>query len=97
MDFIVSIATELGPVSRKSRKRFGHKEPVVKLQSARFEKLVFWHVFNIRKAKRIAKCDSLEPRHCDGIKGIVASEIGPHSFWTFEKQTPGLSSISSML
>ena len=80
----------LGPVSRKSRELFGPEKLVVKLQSACFEKLIFLHVFNIRKTKRIAKFDGLEPRRCEDIKGIVAPEIDPKSFGTFEKRAPGL-------
>ena len=34
----------------------------------------------------IAKFDGLEPRRCEDIKGIVAPEIGPQIFATFEKQ-----------
>ena len=30
--------------------------------------------------------DGLEPRRCEDIKKIVAPEIGPKSFETFEKQ-----------
>ena len=67
----------LGPVSRKSRELFGLEKPVVKLQSAHFEKVIFLHVFNIRKIKRIAKFECLEPRRCEGIKAIVAPVIGP--------------------
>ena len=76
------------PVSRKSRERFGPGKPVVRLQSACFEKLIFEQVFNVRKTKRIGKFDGLEPRRCEDIKGIVASEIAPKSFGTFEKQAP---------
>ena len=47
--------------------------------------------FNVRKTKRIAKFGGLEPRRCEDIKGIVAPEIGPKSFGTFEKQVTGLS------
>jgi len=54
-----------------------------------FGKLAFELVFNGRKTKRIAKFDGLEPRRFKDIKGIVAPEIGPISFWTFEKQAPG--------
>ena len=50
-----------------------------------------------RKTKKIAKFDGLEPRRCDDIKGIVAPEIGPRSFGTFEKQAPGLHLIRCML
>ena len=37
-----------------------------------------------------AKFDGLEPRHCEDITGIMASEIGPKSFGTFKKQALGL-------
>ena len=78
-----------GPVSRKSRGLFGPEKPIVGLQSASFEKLIFEHVLNVRKTKRIAKFDGLEPRRCEDIKVIVAPEIGPKSFGTFEEQAPG--------
>ena len=68
---------------------FRDRKPVVRLQSACFEKLIFEHVFNVRKTKRIGKFDGLEPWHCKDIQGIVAPEIGPESFRTFEKQAPG--------
>ena len=80
---------EQGPVSRTSRELFGPEKLVVKLQSARFEKLIFLHAFNMRKIKRIAKFEGLEPRRCEDIKGIVVPDIGPKSFGTFEKQAPG--------
>ena len=49
---------------------------LVKLQSTRFEKLIFSHVFNVRKTKRIIR-----------YKGIVALEIEPKSsVGTFEKE-----------
>ena len=50
-------------------------------------------MFNIGKTKRIPKFDGLKPRRCEDIKGIVAPEIGPKSFGTFEKQAPGLNGI----
>ena len=53
-----------GTVSRKCRELFGPEKLAVKLQSACFEKLIFLHVVNIRKNKRIAKFEGLEPRHC---------------------------------
>ena len=43
---------------------------VVKLQSACFEKLIFHDVFNVRKTKRIAKFDGLEPRRLKGIQEL---------------------------
>ena len=85
----------LGPVSRKSRKLYGPEKLVVKLQSACFEKMIFLHVFNIRKIKSIAKFEGLEPRRCEDIKGIVAPERDPKSFGTFEnrKRFPCLHSL----
>ena len=80
----------LGPVSRKSRERFGPEKPVVKLQSACFEKLIFYHVFSVRKTKRIVKFGGFEARCCEDMKGIVTPETGPKSFGTFVKQAPNL-------
>ena len=40
------------------------------------------------KTKRIAKFGGLEPRRCEDIKEIVAPEINPKSFGTFQKQAP---------
>ena len=48
-----------------------------KMQSACFEKLIFLHVFSIRKTKSIAKFEGLEPRRWEDIKAIAAPEIGP--------------------
>ena len=68
----------LGPVSRKFRELFEPEKPVVKLQSAGLEKLIFSHVFNVRETKRPAKFDGLEPQRCVGhMKGIVTSKIDP--------------------
>ena len=92
-----SISSVQGPVSRKSRELFGPEKLVVKLQSACFEKLIFLHVFKIRKTKRIEKFDDLESRRCEDIKAIVAPEIGLKSFGTFEKQGPALLRSSNML
>ena len=36
----------------------------------------------------MAKFDGLEPLRCENIKGIVAPEIDPKRFGTFEKQAP---------
>ena len=87
-------SADQGPVSRTSRELFGPEKLVVKLQSARFEKLNFLHAFNMRKIKRIAKFEGLESRRCEDIKGIVIPDIGPKSFGTFEKQAPGLNSVT---
>ena len=77
------------PLTKVSR-TFRARKPVVKLQSPRFQKLIFQYVANVRKPERIAKYDGFQPRRCEYIKGIVAPEIGPKSFASFEKQAPGL-------
>ena len=51
--------------------------------------LIFKHAFNVRKIKRTAKFDGLDPCRCEAVTGIVAPEIDPKSFGTFEKQAPG--------
>ena len=56
--------------------------PVAKKQSTCFEKLIFEHVFNVRKTKRIAKFDTLELRRYEHIKASVELEISPKSFRT---------------
>ena len=63
--------------------------PVAEPQCACYEKLNSSHVFNVRKTKRTAKFDGLEPRCCGDRERIVASEIDPKSFGTSEKQAPG--------
>ena len=79
-----------GPVSRKSLALFWPEKLVVKLQSACFEQLIFSPVFNIRKTKKIAKFEGLEPRHCEDIKAIVAPEIG-RKVWGLLRNGPGVS------
>ena len=59
----------------------GPESQLFRLQSACFE--------NVRKTKRTANFDGLEPRRCENVKGIVDPETGPKSFETFEKQAPG--------
>ena len=71
---IFSSYSMLRTVSRKSRELFGPEKPVLKFESAWFEKLIFLHYFNVRKTKRIAKFGGLEPRRCEDIKEIVAPE-----------------------
>jgi len=56
--------------------------------------MIFLHAFNIRKMKRIAKFEGLEPRRCEDIKGIVGPERDPKSFGTFEKQAPELAKVA---
>ena len=69
---------------------FRARKAIVKLQSACFEKLIFQHVFNVRKSKWFAKFDGLKSRRYEDIKGIVAPEIGQKSFGNFEKQAQAL-------
>ena len=57
---------------------------------------MFYNVFNERKTRTNANLDGLELRRCEDIKGIVAPEIGPKSFGTFEKRAAGLQVISCM-
>ena len=66
-----------GPVSRKSREVFWPEKPLVKLQSACFQKLISQRLFDVGKTKRIAKFDGLESLCCEDIREIVAPEIGP--------------------
>ena len=81
----------------KSRERFGPGKSVVRLQPACCEKLIFEHFVNIRKTKKIAKFDALEPRRCEDVKGIVAPEIGSKSFGTFEKQAQDTNLILALI
>ena len=72
----------MGPGASFSKvpRTFGPEKPVVKLQSTCFEKLIFEHVFNVRKTKRMAMFDGVGPRRCEDIREIVATEIDPRSF-----------------
>ena len=82
-----------GPVSRKTRELFGPEKLVFKPETAWLEKLIFQDDFNVRKTKRIVKFGGLEPRCYEDVKEIVAPEIDPKSFGTFEKQAPGPSRL----
>ena len=59
-----------------------------------FRKALFQHVLNVRKTNSIVKFDGLEARHREHIKEIMALEINPNSFGTFEKQGPFLENFS---
>ena len=83
----------LVPVSWKFWDLFRPEIPVVKLESACFQKVILQHVFHVRTSKRIGKFYGLEPRRCEDINGIVAPETSPKSFGTFEKKRP-LGSVS---
>ena len=76
-----------GPVSRKSRELFWPEKQVVKLKSTYCQKLIFWHVYNVRKSKRVAKLDGFEPRRCEDILyRNCGTRNRPENFGTFEKQ-----------
>lgn len=47
------------------------EKTVVKLLSACFEKLIFLLVLNIRKTKKTANFEGLEPRRCEDNKAII--------------------------
>jgi len=42
--------------------------------------------FNVRKTKRIARCDGSEPRCCEDIKGIVTPKMGPKNLGLFRNR-----------
>ena len=72
-----------GPVSRVPR------TSRVRKASCKTAIHLFWKAdlltcFNVW-IKMAAKFDGFEPRRCEDITGIVAPEIGPRNFWTFEK------------
>ena len=89
-----SLSWDLWPVSRTFRDLFGPEKPVVKLKSAFFKKLIFLHVFNVRKDKRIAESDGFQPRRCEDVKGIMTPKIDLKSFGTFEGRTPDQSTFT---
>ena len=51
----------------------------------------------MRKTKRNAKFDGLEPRHYEDIKEIMAPERGSKSYGTFEKKVMGLLKNRSLI
>ena len=72
----------------KSRKRFGPENPFQKLRSAYSKKLAFYYDFKIRKGTLVAKFHSWKRRSFTDRQEIIAPEIGPESFGTFEKRAP---------
>ena len=79
-----------GPVSRKSRERFGPEKPVVKLRPAYSVKLVFSYVVKGIKIKITANFRASRRLRFEDTKKIMSPEIRPKSFGTFEKQAPGV-------
>ena len=75
-----------GPVCPKSRALPGPEKPVVKLQSA-----CLLTCFQCKNNREGGAVWWLRTWPCEGRKGIVATEIGPDSFGTYEKQTLGSS------
>ena len=78
-----------GPVSGKSRKLFGPEKLFVKLRPAYCAKLVFSYVVKGIKIKITAKFRASRRLRFEDTKRIMAPEIRPKSFGTFEKQVPG--------
>jgi len=77
-----------GPVSRKFRKLFGPEKPFVRLRPAYSVKLVFSYVVTEIKVKIAAKFRASRRLRFEDTKRIMAPEICPKSFGTFEKQAP---------
>ena len=82
-----------GPVSRKSRKLFGPEKPFVKLRPAYSVKLVFSYVVKGIKIKITAKFRASRRLRFEDTKRIMAPEIRPKSFGTFEKQAQYLEHV----
>ena len=76
------------PVSLKSRKLFGPEKPFVKLRPAYSVKLVFSYVVKGIKIKITAKFRASRRVRFEDTKRIMAPEIRPKSFGTFEKRAP---------
>ena len=74
------------PVSRK--KLFGPERPFVKLRPPYSVKLVFAYVVKGIKIKITAKFRASRRLRFEDTKRIMAPEIRPKSFGTFEKQAP---------
>ena len=86
-----------GPVSRKSRERFGPEKPLVKLRPAYSVKLIFSHVVKGIKIKIKAKFRALRRLRFEDTKRIMSPEIRPESFGTFEKRAPGPTDVKCKL
>ena len=60
MPATINLDSELGPVSRESRKLFGPKKPFVKLPTTCFGKAIFQTVFKLTKRNMSVKYDDLD-------------------------------------
>ena len=83
--------SDLGHVSRKSRKLFGPEKPFLKLRLAYSVKLVFSYVVKRIKIKITSKFRASRRVCFKDTKRIMSPKMRPKSFGTFEKQAPGLS------
>ena len=81
--------SQLGPVSRKSRKPFGPEKPFLELRPADSVKLVFSYVVKGIKIKITAKFRVSRRLHFEDTKRIMSPETCPKSVGTFEKRAPG--------
>ena len=78
---------DMGPVSWKSRKRFGPEKPFVKLRPAHSVKLVFSYVAKRLKIKITAKFRVSRRLRLEDTKRIMS----PERFRDFEKRAHGKS------
>ena len=86
-----------GPVSRKSRKLLGPEKTFVKLGPAESLKLFFSYVLKGIKIKVTAKFRASRRVSFEDTRRIVSPEMRPKSFGTFEKQAPGVPSLTKTL
>ena len=82
------IFSDLGPVSRKSRKLFGPVKPFLKLRLAYSVKLVFSYVVKGIRIKITAKCRASRRLRFEETKRIMSPGMRPKRFGTFEKRAP---------
>ena len=87
---LVPAKTDLGPVSRKSRKRFGPEKPFAKFRPAYSVKMIFSYVVKEIKIKITAKFRASRRLCFEDTKRIMSPEKRLKSFGTFEKRAPAL-------
>ena len=85
---VLSVSPYQGPVSRKSRKRFGPVKPFVKLRPAYSVKLVSSYVVKGIEIKITTKFRASRRLRFEDTKRIMSPEMRPKRFGTFEKKTP---------
>lgn len=85
----------LGPLSRKSRKRFGSGKAFVNLRPEYSAcKAVFSYVIKTIKIEITAKFRASRPLRFEDTKRIRTPEMRPKSLGTLEKRTSGLKAVS---